>query len=67
MTLPSNHYSRDPLDILISAEESTCKGCKQWVKFIVFGEPKMICEKGGKKRSEKCYEETTGPSCKGGK
>lgn len=67
MTLPSHHYSRDPLDILISAESATCKGCKQWVKFIVCGETKMLCEKGRKKRNSKCYEETFGVNCQGGK
>lgn len=67
MILPRHHYSRDPLDILLEQEAATCKGCKQWVKFIVCGEPKMLCEKGRNKRNAKCYEETFGPSCQGGK
>lgn len=67
MTLPSRIYSRDPLDIIIEDESRTCKGCKQWVKFIVCGEERMLCEKGRKKRNEKCYEETFGPTCKGGR
>lgn len=67
MTLPRYYYSRDPLDIVIADESKTCKGCKQWVKYIVCGEPKMICEKGRKKRNDKCYDETTGHMCGGGK
>lgn len=66
MILKQNEY-RNPLDILISREEQTCKGCKHWTKFLVFGEEKMICEKGKKRRSIKCYEEITGINCIGGK
>jgi hypothetical protein len=64
--LPSYKY-RDPLDVLISAEASTCKGCKHTDSMIAFGEKIEFCKKGRKKKSAKCYEETFGISCQGGK
>ena len=65
--LPANKYG-DPLAQVLNAESRTCKGCRHWVKYIVCGEPKMICEKGRKKRNSKCYEETPGRVyCGGGK
>ena len=67
MTLPSRLY-RNPLDTIIADEQRTCKGCRHLVKYIVCGEPKMICERGRKKRNDKCYEETPGKVyCGGGK
>lgn len=67
IALPSHKYG-DPEAQLIKAESFTCKGCNHLVKYIVCGEPKMICEKGRKKRNEKCYEETPGKVyCGGGK
>ena len=66
MILPSNRY-RDPAEVYEREEERTCKGCKHWTKFLVFSEEKMICEKGKKRRSIKCYEEITGITCRGGK
>lgn len=69
MTLPSNRY-RDPLKVVIDDESRTCKGCKNWVKYVVCGEPKMICEKGKKNAGHqmKCYEEMPGKIyCNGGR
>lgn len=67
MTLESYKYG-NPETLAINAEARTCKGCKHWVKYIVCGEPKMICEKGRKKRNDKCYEEMPGKVyCGGGK
>lgn len=66
MIHPSHRY-RDPLEIMLNEEARTCKGCKHWTRFLVFGEEKMICEKGKKRRSIKCYEEITGITCRGGK
>ena len=64
--LPSHQY-RDPLDVLIADESRTCKGCKWLVEYIVFGEKKQGCNKGRKNRNTKCYEETFGINCQGGK
>lgn len=68
-TLPSSHYSRDPLDILIERErhETPRKGCAHDLGHMVFGKRVHDCAKGQKKRNDKCYEDATGPTCKGGK
>lgn len=65
-TFTANHY-RDPLDVLIEQESRTCKGCKWLARFVVFGEPKMVCDKNRKRRNDKCYEESQGINCTGGK
>lgn len=68
MTILPTHKYRDPLDVLISEENRTCKGCRWLVEYIVFGEPKQLCEKNRKKRNAKCYEEKPGRIyCQGGK
>lgn len=66
MTLPAHMY-RDPLDILIAAESSSCKGCKHLTEWIAFDNKIQSCAKGRKKRNSKCYEETFGITCQGGK
>lgn len=69
MILPAIHYSRDPLEILIEKErhETPCKGCKHADSMMAFGKTVEVCKKGRNKRNAKCYEETFGPSCQGGK
>ena len=62
-----HEYSRSPLDILIDRESRTCKGCKHVISMMCFGNLIHACQKGKKKRNRKCYEETFGPTCKGGK
>ena len=66
MTLPAHMY-RDPLDILIAAESHSCKGCKHLTEWLVFGSKMQGCNKGREKRNTKCYEETFGINCQGGK
>lgn len=67
ITYARHLYSRDPLDILIEKEASICKGCKHRTEWMVFGKPMEGCAKGRKKRNSKCYEETFGTTCQGGK
>ena len=65
--LPSHMY-RDPLDTLLRAEQSSCKGCKHLTEWLVFGKQMQGCNKGRKHRNTKCYEETAGKVyCQGGK
>ena len=69
MILPSRHYCRDPLDTLIEKErhETPCKGCKFDRGIQVFDARTIDCSKGRKKRNSKCYEDTFGITCQGGK
>lgn len=64
--LPSYKYG-NPESIAISEENRTCKGCKHLTEWIAFGNKVSQCNKGRKNRNTKCYEETFGINCQGGK
>lgn len=53
-TFPANHY-RNPLDILIDAENRSCKGCKYLDSLVVLGERMPICHKS-RKPTKKCSQ-----------
>lgn len=64
---PRRQYSRDPLDILIEEESRTCKGCKHDKSEMVFGKVLFSCAIKRKSKNSKCYVETFGTTCQGGK
>ncbi|MEN6629836.1 MAG: hypothetical protein ABFC42_09340 [Sulfuricella sp.] len=64
--LPSNRY-RDPLDIILDEEARTCKGCKHDKGEMVFGKRTFECAIKRKSKNSKCYEETHGITCNGGR
>lgn len=66
-TLPSNLYSRDPLEILIEEESRTCKGCANDRSEMVFGKILFSCAIKRSRKNSKCYVETFGTTCQGGK
>ena len=65
--LPSHHYNRDPLEILIEKEASTCKGCANDKSEMVFGKVLFSCAIKRNRKNSKCYVETFGTTCQGGK
>ena len=50
--------SRDPLDVLISREAKTCKGCKHELEGVIWGSIVTVCTKK-QKHGRRCkqYEE----------
>lgn len=68
MTALPQHMYGDPLNNILRAEQSSCKGCKHITEWMVFGQKMQGCNKGRKRRNAKCYEETAGKIyCQGGK
>ena len=66
MTLPSYMYG-DPADVYERKESHSCHGCKHVTEWLAFGNKVSKCNKGREKRNTKCYEETFGINCQGGK